>query len=153
MSPEEIRAAILERPDVKALLPDTRAVAEALSIGRLQRQETLITERRVLSVLGVVVGGEFLDALDAFASTVLDSAHPLAAYQSGIRRAIGWLKTEDGIDVGDATSQAMLEALAQAGVVTSVSADAIRALAYAPSPLLEFDVRRAVFADDGSLLV
>jgi hypothetical protein len=153
MSPDAIRDAIAANPDAHAAMPDTAAVASALSAGRTRLTERMITERRILSTLGVIDGAAFLDALDAFAAAVLAPDHPLAAYHSGIRRAVGWLKTTEGLDIGDPASQAMLTALAAAGIVTPSSADAVMALARIPDPITEFDVRRAVFADDGSLLV
>lgn len=153
MTPDAIRAAIQADETIAALLPDTAAVAAALSHGRTRLTERLITERRILSALGVIEGAAFLDALDAFAASTLPDGHPLAPYHAGITRAVGWLKTSEGIDIGDAASQAMLTALAAAGVVTQESASTIMALAQVPDPIPEFDVRRAVFADDGSLLV
>jgi len=47
----------------------------------------------------------------------------------------------------------LLTALAQVGVITTRVADAIKALAVRPDPVAELDVRRALFADDGTLLV
>ena len=153
MTAAEIRAAITNDSAVLALMPDTVAITAALSAGRITLTLTMITERRILSVLGVVAGAVFLDALDAFAAATLPPEHPLAAYHSGIRRAVGWLNTDDGIDIGDPTSQAMLDALAAAGVVTAESAAIVKSLARVPAPLSELDVRRAVFADDGTPLV
>ncbi|MCO4101732.1 MAG: hypothetical protein HEQ38_20535 [Gemmatimonas sp.] len=153
MTADEIRAAITSDPAILALMPDTVAIAAALSAGRTRLVERLITERRILSTLGVVDGAAFLSALEAFAAATLPEQHPLALYHAGIARAVGWLKTDDGIDIGDATSQAMLDALAAAGVVTVESAAIVKALARVPAPLSELDVRRAVFADDGSPLV
>lgn len=153
MTGDEIRAAIANNAGIAALIPNTVAIAAALSVGRSKLTERLITERRILSTLGVVDGAAFLGALEAFASTTLADAHPLKAYHAGIARAIGWLKTTEGIDVGDPMSQSMLTILAQASVVTSASADAVKSLARVPDPISEIDVRRAIFADDGSLLV
>jgi hypothetical protein len=153
MTAAEIRTAITNDPAVLALMPDTVAITAALSAGRTTLTLTMITERRILSALGVVAGAVFLDALDAFAAATLPPEHPLAAYHSGIRRAVGWLKTDDGIDIGDPTSQAMLDALAAAGVVTAESAAIVKGIARVPDPLSELDVRRAVFADDGTPLV
>lgn len=153
MTAAEIRAAIEAAPQISALMPDTAAIAAGLSEGRTRLAERMVTERRILSALGVIAGAAFLDALDTFADAALPPEHPLAAYHSGIRRAIGWLKTDDGIDIGDAASQAMLTILAQAGIVDATSAEAVKALALVPDPISEFDVRRAVFADDGTLLV
>jgi hypothetical protein len=153
MTAAEIRTAITNDPAVLALMPDTVAITAALSAGRTRLVERLITERRILSTLGVVAGASFLSALESFAATALPNEHPLAPYHAGIARAVGWLKTDDGIDIGDPTSQAMLDALAAAGVVTEESAAIVKALARVPAPLSEIDVRRAVFADDGTPLV
>ncbi|MBX9857422.1 MAG: hypothetical protein K2Y26_17965 [Gemmatimonadaceae bacterium] len=153
MTPEAIRAAIAADEALQALVPDTAALAAALSVGRTRLTERLITERRILSALGVIAGAAFLDALDAFIKQPLAPEHPLAPYHSGITRAVGWLKTNEGIDIGDPASQAMVQALAAAGVVDAQSAATVMALAVVPDPVAEFDVRRALFADDGTLLL
>jgi hypothetical protein len=153
MTAAEIRAAIVAAPAIRALLPDTVAVAAALSVGRTKLTERLVTERRILATLGVVEGAAFLDAIDAFAVATLPAQHPLFAFHSGIARAVAWLKTSEGIDVGDATSQAMLQAVAAAGVVSVASATSIADLARVPDPISEMSVRFAVWADDGSSLL
>lgn len=153
MTAAEIRAAISAAPAIAALLPDTAAVAAALSVGRTRLVERNITERRIIAELGPVDGDAFLTALESFVAATLPPQHPLAAYQGGIRRAVTWLKSPVGLDVGNAHSQQMLDAMAAAGIVTAASAATVKALGREPAPVSEFDVRRAVFADDGTLLV
>lgn len=153
MTAAEIQAAIKARPDLVALLPDTAAVAAALSVGRTRYVERLITERRIMDVLGVVAGDAFLSALEGFAAASLAPDNPLRPVQPGFRRALAWLKSPDGIDIGSAQARALLGALATAGIVDAAHAAVVIALAAVPDPVPEFDVRRAVFADNGTLLV
>jgi hypothetical protein len=153
MTIEEIRQAITASPVLKGMLPDTHAIAAALSEGRTKLVPTLITERRILSELGVVEGEQFLSSLEAFAADTLPNEHPLKAFHPGIKRAIGWLKSPQGIDVGDAMSQTMLNALAAAQVVTTTSATKVRNLAVVTDPVSEMDVRKAVWDDYGTVLI
>lgn len=153
MTATEIRAAIVADPAVLALVPDTGAIAAALSAGRTKVQPRMITERRIIAALGLVDGDAFLTALEGVGSTTLPDAHPLKPYQKGLARVITWLKTDEGLDVGDPLAQQMLTVLGAAGVVNEAHATVIKALALVADPVSELDVRRALFADDGTLLV
>lgn len=153
MTPEEIRLEIVVDPVLVALVPDTEAIAAALSTRHTRLIERLITERRILSVLGLVDGEAFLSALETFATQLLPDAHPLKAAQPGLKRVLSWLKTPDGLDVGDPLAQQMLQALAGAGVVNATHAQLVMDLARVPVTVSEWDVRRALWADDGTLLI
>jgi hypothetical protein len=153
MTHEEIRTAIKNTPALKALVPNTTAIAEALSANRTKLGERLITERRIMSALGIEAGEAFLSALEAFGVATLAADHPLKAAQPGLKRVLAWLKTDQGIDVGDPLAQQMLTVLAQLNIVDTASANTVKALARVADPVAEFDVRLAVFADNGTLLV
>lgn len=153
MTADEIRAAITSDPAILALMPDTAAVASALSVGRTTLVEKLITERRIIGTLGLVDGHAFLSGLEQFGDALLPDDHPLKAHQPGLGRVLEWLKSDGGLDVGSPLAQQMLTVLAQLGVVSADSAAIVKALARVPDPLPEIDVRRAVFADDGTPLV
>lgn len=78
------------------------------------KPNTRLAELGVLAVLGPVDGEVFLQGLEAAAE-----AHPTVA------RIVRWLRTEYGVDVGDATLQQQLLGLAQAGAVARASAQAL----------------------------
>lgn len=152
MLPAEIRAAIAGDVALQALVPNAQAIADALSAGRKRPRFLLATERTVVATLGVVAGEAFLSALEAFAVATLSAEHPMLPYQAGIARQLAWLK-RDGLDVGDANTRAMMDALVTAGVLDAASVAAIKALGDESDAVSEYDVRRALYNDDGTLAV
>lgn len=161
MTPAELLALIDARAaqDAEfAALVATRndtAIAEALSVGRIRYQSRLITERGVISALGPVEGEALLAGLESFAGSSLAPEHPLYAAHAGIKRMIGWLKAPaEGVDVGDPLTHQLLDTMVALGVqgVTAERVAAIKALAAVPDPISDMDVRRAIWADDGTYL-
>jgi hypothetical protein len=150
MTPTEIRAAIAADPALQALVPDTHALAAAMSVGRVRRRMYLATERTVVSTLGLIDGEAFLSALEAMAVSGLPAEHPLLTYQPGIARQLAWLK-RDGLDVGDPNTRSMLDTLSSLELLDAGSVTAIKALGVDPDPVPEYDVRVAIYNDDGSL--
>ena len=53
MTADEIRAAIAADPALQALVPDTQAIAAALSVGRTRYVETQIGVGTIIEVLGL----------------------------------------------------------------------------------------------------
>lgn len=153
MTGAEIRAAIAASPELQALAAagDTQGIADALSVGRTRLASRYITERGVIATLGTQHGEAFLQALEAFGTATLPDGHPLKADQAGIKRVLGWLKSGEGIELGDAQAQTLLGALGSVGVVNASHAATIAALARVADPVSEWDVRVAVVADDGSI--
>lgn len=139
MTPNEIRAAIAADPALQALVPDTVALAAALSARATRFAPTLIGVGRVMDCLGPVEGAAVLDALDALRATV-----------SPVKWA--WLLLERGeLDVGLASVRMQIDALTPS--VFSVE-QAAKLKALAPSvPVDEFSIRCAIYNDDGSLAV
>ena len=132
-----------------------RDIAEALSVGRIRYQSRLITERGVISALGPVEGEALLAGLESFAASSLPAEHPLYAAHAGIVRVIGWLKPpSEGVDVGDPLTHQLLDTMVAVGVpgVTAERVAAVKALAAVADPISDMDVRRAVWADDGTYL-
>lgn len=152
MTPVEIRAAISGSTALQSLVPDAQAIADALSSGRKRPRFLLATERTVVATLGVIAGETFLSALEAFAVAALPAEHPMLPYQPGIARQLAWLK-RDGLDVGDTNTRAMMDALVSAGVLAAESVAALKALGEESDAVSEYDVRRALYNDDGSLAV
>lgn len=58
----------------------------------------------------------------------------------------------EGIDLSVPDNALMLGAWVQSGEITQAQADELYALASNPDPVSEFEVRRAIWADDGSYL-
>lgn len=144
--------------DIRALPADVLATRDTAQIAAalgpvLHVRSHMITERGVMSVLPVPDGDAFLSALESFAAATLPVGHPLAAYHGTIRRGIGWLKTSEGLDVGDPLSRLLLDTLAMAGVVDAGSVAAIKALAEVAERVSEADVIRACYGDGPDWMV
>ena len=137
MTAEEIRAAIAADPALQALVPDTQAIAAALSAGRMRYVETQIGVGTIIETLGLAAANPVLDAL--YASPDYRPVKPLLD-QGRLRL--------------DAVAQAgMLQPLVTGGLLTQAQLDALVARAKEPAPVAEYDVRMAIYNDDGSLKV
>ena len=137
MTADEIRAAIAADPALQALVPDTQALADALSVGRTRWKHTEIGVGTIIEVLGLAAANPVLDAL--YASP--DYRHVKPLLDQGRLRL-------------DAVAQAgMLQPLVTGGLLTQAQLDALVARAKEPAPVAEYDVRMAIYNDDGSLKV
>lgn len=136
MTAEEIRAAIAADPALQALVPDTQALAAALSAGRVRYVETNIGVGTIIEVLGLSVANPVLDAI--YASPDYRHVKPLLDQ--------GRLRLDSEFVRG--ALQAMVPAL-----LTQAQRDALVARAAVADPVSEYDVRCAIYADDGSLRV
>lgn len=136
MTAEEIRAAIAADPALQALVPDTSAIAAALSAGRVRYVETNIGVGTIIEVLGLSVANPVLDAI--YASPDYRHVKPLLDQ--------GRLRLDSEFVRG--ALQAMVPAL-----LTQAQRDALVARAAVADPVGEYDVRCAIYADDGSLKV
>ena len=137
MTADEIRAAIAADPALQALVPDTQAIAAALSVGRTRYVETQIGVGSIIEVLGLAAANPVLDAL--YASP--DYRHVKPLLDQGRLRL-------------DVVAQAgMLQPLVTGGLLTQAQLDALVARAKEPDPVDEYAVRMALYNDDGSLRV
>lgn len=115
-------------------------IAAVVSAGRTRIVSRLGGIGAVMETLGSVDGPAVLDALDALKGTV-----PAVRW--------GWVLLERGeLDFGSTVTRQMIDGLVMGGVMTEAQGLAIKALAEQPDPVTEFDVRRAIWADDGSYL-
>lgn len=150
MTHDEIRAAIGADPALQALAAagDTQGIADALSAGRTRIGEHYASARGVLERYphGPLAGDELLAALEAFAAT----ADPTARI---VGRALHFLNTPEGLNIGAAATQGLIDALHAGGVLTQVQRDGLRTMATVPDPVSEWAVRCAIYADDGTLLI
>ena len=137
MTADEIRAAIAADPALQALVPDSQAIADALSAGRTRWKHTDIGVGTIIEALGLAAANPVLDAL--YASP--DYRHVKPLLDQGRLRL-------------DVVAQAgMLQPLVTGGVLTQAQLDALIARAKEPAPVDEYAVRVAIYNDDGSLRV
>lgn len=141
MTPTEIRAAIAASPELTALAAagNTQVIADALSVGRTIVRTHRMSETGILEKYpgGPIAADAVLGKLEAFAA----SAHPLA---SVVRRALKFLATPDGLDIGSPATQTMLDALANGGVITVDEATALKALATVADPITHQQIGAAL---------
>lgn len=150
MTPAEIRAAVAADPALQALMgatagqSDIAGIAAALSVGRTKIVSHFASERGILDRFpgGVVAADALLTKLEGFAQ----SQHALAGV---VRRAVKFLGTPEGIDLGSAGVQTMLAALTPA-VLTEVERDGLRSMATVPVVLTPHEVQDALFDDLGN---
>lgn len=137
MTADEIRAAIAADPALQALVPDSQAIADALSAGRTRWKHTDIGVGTIIEVLGLAAANPVLDAL--YASP--DYRHVKPLLDQGRLRL-------------DVVAQAgMLQPLVTGGLLTQAQLDALVARAKEPAPVDEYAVRVAIYNDNGSLRV
>ena len=128
MTPDEIRAAIAADPALQVLVPDTQAIADALSVGRTRWKHTDIGVGTIIEVLGLAAANPVLDAL--YASP--DYRHVKPLLDQGRLRL-------------DVVAQAgMLQPLVTGGLLTQAQLDALIARAKEPAPVDEYAVRVAI---------
>lgn len=140
MTPAEIRAAINASPELTALVPDTVALAAALSAGRTKLGSV---SRELFAAWAA--GNGMRAVIDDTAATV---GHPLRSIALACKDVLAG--AAEGIDFSKPQNAQMLQAWVQAGIMQQSDADSLYALATAPDPVDEMDVRRAIFNDDGS---
>ena len=128
MTADEIRAAIAADPALQALVPDSQAIADALSVGRTRWKHTEIGVGTIIEVLGLTAANPVLDAL--YASP--DYRHVKPLLDQGRLRL-------------DVVAQAgMLQPLVTGGLLTQAQLDALIARAKEPAPVDEYQVRVAI---------
>lgn len=140
MTPADIRAAIAADPALQALVPDTVAVASALSEGRTRLKSTEIGVGMILATLAPD-GGTFLDDLNAVGQT---------------DRNVYWvmdLLRQGRFDIGMTASRAMMQQLAVVYPQLAAGFEQLLPLGEESDVVSEYDVRCAIFNADGTLAV
>lgn len=119
---------------------DADAIAALVSVGRTSIVPSLGGIGAVMETLGAVDGPVVLDALDSLKATL-----PAVKW--------GWVLLERGeLDFGSVVTRQLIDGLVMGGVMTEAQGLAIKSLAEQPDPVSEFDVRKAIWADDGEYL-
>lgn len=141
MTHAEILAAIAASPELQALAAagDTQGIADALSVGRTKTVSHFASERGILErfPLGPLAGDALLAKLELFAQ----SAHPTARI---VGRALKFLAQPEGLDIGAATTQGLLDQLAAGGVITAEERAGLAAMATVPDPVSHTEVGAAL---------
>lgn len=137
MTHDEIRAAIAADPALQALVPDTQAIAAALSVGRTRYVETQIGVGTIIEALGIAAANPVLDAL----------------YASPDYRHIKPLLDQGRLRLDVVAQAGMLQPLVTGELLTQAQLDALVARAKEPAPVAEYAVRMAIYNDDGSIKV
>lgn len=136
MTADEIRAAIAADPALQALVPDTAAIAAALSAGRVRYVETNIGVGTVIEVLGLATANAVLDVI----------------YSAPDYRHIKPLLDQGRLRLDSAFVRGALQSMVPA-LLTQAQCNALIARAAAPDPVTELAVRRGIYNPDGSLSV
>lgn len=161
MTPETIRAAINADPELLALVPDTFALATALSAGRTRTDTAQLFKSLGIAEKFPAMGGlpgplaaeMVLQKLEGFAAAAIAGSDPVGKLLgSTIKRQMVHL-IGAGMAIGSPAIASMLGVIVQmsGGTLTQAEADALVSVAAVPDPVSEFDVRRAIFNDDGSM--
>ena len=137
MTKEEIISLIQSTPTLMALVPDTKAIAEEISKDRTKLVKTEIGVGTILEVLGVQSGNTLLDII--YNDTNFRHVKPLIDQ--------GRLRLDSPFVIS------FIEQFTQAGLLTVEQKNALLSKAKEPDPVSEFDVRVAIYNDDGSLRV
>ena len=143
MTPDQIRVAISASQALLALMPDTQAIASALSVGRT----------RMVEVEAWRAQRYFVKRLKwrAIVAASTNASHPaMLAAQVAVDLAENPAMT---VDFTDAAAAGMWSALTQTNLCTTADRDEIQSWCIAPNPVDEFAVRCAIYADDGTLKV
>lgn len=166
MTPQEIRDAITADPALQALVPDTVALAAHATFASHTVIEAHLTTTRGVRALSVAPRSRYalLQVLkDAEAATpawliptmtalqIPAEDHP--AYADDLASAWAALNSfaeGGGLDVGSAAARGMLDIIAAAVPSAAPACVAVKAMAAKPAPVSEFEIRRAIIADDGT---
>lgn len=117
----------------------TNAIAALLSAGRTKVTSHLASERGILERFpaGPLAADALLVKLEGFAAT----AHPMAGI---VKRALRFLATPEGLDIGSATTLTLLDRLAAGGVITAEEAAGVKSMATVADPITDAQVQAAL---------
>lgn len=167
MTPQEIRDAIAADPALQALVPDTVALAAHPTFAGITTVEPrMLTTRGVRALPGVLPRSRH-----ALLQVLKDAANATPAWFVPTLTALG-VPSEDhaamaddlasawdalnafaeggGLDVGSAAARGMLDIIAASVPESAAACTAVKALAEVPAPVAEFEIRKAIIADDGT---
>jgi len=146
----ELDALLTQRATVKGFDQDHVIVAKLNAASpRKKTVARMITKRAIIDVL-VLRAPPLLKALRQFAQgnapdgAPLTEGHPLKPYSDLAAETIPYLDGIEGIDIGSATTQGVLGALAQARFIDAADASKVAALGLVDNPLTLAEVSQAL---------
>lgn len=118
-------------------------IAATLNVDRTKVVSTMITERGILAKYqdGAAAADAILTKLETFAT----AGHPMSSI---VARALKFLANTGGIDVGDAATRGLLDALAAGNVITVDEATKLKSLAVVPDHV-DWTAVQAAFDEQG----
>lgn len=161
MTPQEIRAAIAASPSLLAQAQtaaseaDIEAIAAALSVGRTEVYSRMTSARGLAELMpgGPLAAEAALLKLEGARDNMLASQDAQTRlFGSLLKRQLGFL-AGDGLDFGSAALRSMLDQFAALSILTTSEVAALKSVATRPAPVPASAVKRAIYADDGALLV
>jgi hypothetical protein len=143
---QEIRMTLLDEIKAKCsteLLAsgDHQAIAEVVNVGRTRLRKTELGPGGIVAAIGDV------DAANAFLDIVTNRANDPASKFRHIASVIN----RGEFDMGEPMAQLNVQAMVPV-VLTQQQADKLKALGLTPDPINELDVRRTLYASDGTFL-
>ncbi len=144
MDAQEIRAAIAADPSLQALVPDAVALAAHATFAGHTTVGMLSAARFAQWAVAAGMRGKIED----ISAT---SGHPLRDSALAMRDVLGG--SMDGIDLSDASNQAVVSAWITAGELSQGAADMLYSMASHADPVSELAIRQAIYNNDGSLAV
>jgi hypothetical protein len=144
MTHAEILAAVQARPELIALIPDTQAIADFLSVGRKRIIERLAGRGTAMKYIGGDAGATLVEAIRAMAETEGTPLKIKLAYE---------LLLVNELDLGLQEVRDMLDYFAANESIvgfTQEHANILKGLAEIDAPVDEFEVRCALLNDNGT---
>lgn len=119
---------------------DYDLIAETVSASRKAVVKSLHGIGSVIEVLGLEDGPSVLNSLDQLRS---------------VNQAVkwGWILLEKGeLDFGSDTTRLMIDSLVLSSVLTAEQSSLLKSLAERDNPVSEFEIRKALWSDEGVYL-
>ena len=119
---------------------DYDLIAETVSAGRKAVVKSLHGIGSVIEFLGLEDGPSVLNSLDQLRS---------------VNQAVkwGWILLEKGeLDFGSDTTRLMIDSLVLSSVLTAEQSSLLKSLAERDNPVSEFEIRKALWSDEGVYL-
>lgn len=137
MTKEDIVSLIQSSPTLMALVPDTKAIAEEISKGRTKLVRTEIGVGTILEVLGITTGNTLLDVI----------------YSDNNFRHVKPLLEQSRLRLDSPFVISFIDQFVSLGLLTEDQKNALLERAKEPDVISEYEVRVAIFNDDGSMRV
>ena len=119
-------------------------IAAKVNVNRYASRSLMISERGIMDKYpgGPIAADLVLNKLETFGNSGVPGSGP-------VKRAMKFLAQPDGIDIGSLSTQAQLDALAAAGVITVEECENLKSLSRVPD-LVTWDQCQQAFLENGA---